>query len=643
MDPFSLSLNLSLSGGPLLSSPTTPDLTHNPDAYRLHQHPGKDQRPYLHPHSSASTPAQSYFVNPYDVVLGIGSGRRPVPPPPPPPAPFPEQGAPTPLQESHESLAVDAWPGRFPSRSLPPPLSTPSRSGHAAVPTSPRRHAVGTSPTSPRPDPLQKYTFAPLGPSPPPFHPMAANMMIRSYSAPAGSVARCPLPPFANLASQLLTARRPFSGTEVPLPDVAANLESILENRRVHEEAQQRYSRETLHQLSRQRKELEARLAIDSPGDRSASVRASDRERGTISTRLIDERRREIAASRASATMGSAPAPGASMGASHAAHTGSDTALYSSCYPSPGSRSGSSSASRSAAGSPSANKLFPRRLHLKGRYASKPPAFKDGDPVHMRPRTQSEKFAGDLYTPAIVRAGKSSGKGEAAGGIGTKEAWCGLCEPHQVAATGNGNSLIGGWLNLRNSSYRYHMIRAHGISPRTYRPFKEPVQTLKRIPGVDGKVAEGAELKGLCHQCNNWITFSQHEATNFWVHAAKCHREVFVDPRDLQNIEVTPTLPRSPPKSHRSRDASGDNKAGQKRKALSVLDDNQGREHKRKRHTRTNTGCQKSEPDVDDEAMLASASGNDDVSAAPRREPAWSISRSGRIIKLRDSHWTHDA
>lgn len=76
------------------------------------------------------------------------------------------------------------------------------------------------------------------------------------------------------------------------------------------------------------------------------------------------------------------------------------------------------------------------------------------NPDALIARSQAEKFPGDLYTPAIVRAGKSSGKGEAAGGIGTKEAWCGLCEPHQTAASGNGNSLIGGWLNLRNSSYR---------------------------------------------------------------------------------------------------------------------------------------------------------------------------------------------
>lgn len=67
---------------------------------------------------------------------------------------------------------------------------------------------------------------------------------------------------------------------------------------------------------------------------------------------------------------------------------------------------------------------------------------------------QAERFRGDLYTPAIVRGGKANGMEGTAGTIGSKEAWCGLCEYSETGADGHGSSVNGGWLNLRNSSYR---------------------------------------------------------------------------------------------------------------------------------------------------------------------------------------------
>lgn len=102
------------------------------------------------------------------------------------------------------------------------------------------------------------------------------------------------------------------------------------------------------------------------------------------------------------------------------------------------------------------NALFPRPDRSLGRQASQPPPFQpDAEAECMRPRFQPAKFEGDLYTPAIVRAGRSSGVGDAAGNNGSKEGWCGLCPPRSESTS----SQIGGWLNLRNSSYRYVSTR----------------------------------------------------------------------------------------------------------------------------------------------------------------------------------------
>ncbi|PWN20383.1 hypothetical protein BCV69DRAFT_277625 [Microstroma glucosiphilum] len=186
----------------------------------------------------------------------------------------------------------------------------------------------------------------------------------------------------------------------------------------------------------------------------------------------------------------------------------------------------------SVAGSSSKNDLFPRRIFGKGRDNSRPPPRRDGEPECMKHRYQPARFAGDLYTPAIVRAGKSAGRGSAAGSAGSKEGWCGLCLPSASTDfdhTGGGDrkkAEIGGWLNLRNSSYRYHLIRQHGISPKTFMPFVEPVETLRRNPLTETRVGEGTELKGQCGTCGKWIIFGLKEATNYYVHAAKCHREV---------------------------------------------------------------------------------------------------------------------
>lgn len=101
------------------------------------------------------------------------------------------------------------------------------------------------------------------------------------------------------------------------------------------------------------------------------------------------------------------------------------------------------------------NSLFPRIQYTLGRERSKPPPWRPAVEAEcMRPRSQCPRFPGDLYTPAMVRAGKSSGQGSAAGDIGSKEGWCGLCPPVESITSASQRNHFGGWLNLRNSSYR---------------------------------------------------------------------------------------------------------------------------------------------------------------------------------------------
>lgn len=138
---------------------------------------------------------------------------------------------------------------------------------------------------------------------------------------------------------------------------------------------------------------------------------------------------------------------------------------------------------------------------------------------------------------------------------------------------------------------------------------------------------------------SNWIVFGTREATNFWVHAAKCHREIFIDPRDLQAMEDDRALGSSPGRGLQI--AGPDSSAPPKRKALATIDENRSRQRKR---TRRSSGSTRNfEVDVDDEEIGYESTALDEPNATSQKEPAWSISRSGRVIKLRDSHWTQDA
>ncbi|CEH12586.1 Protein of unknown function DUF4451 [Ceraceosorus bombacis] len=141
-----------------------------------------------------------------------------------------------------------------------------------------------------------------------------------------------------------------------------------------------------------------------------------------------------------------------------------------------------------------------------------PPPPQDPDNLIMKPRTQEPRFPEDLYTPRWVRAGRKS---VVKADSGTKEGWCGLCtlEGGQGDPAENGGS----WHNLRNSSWRYHMLRVHGIAARSGCPVREPVE-LHSVPELEKK------MRGRCYCCSQWIVFdATFPPTNWYVHAGQCH------------------------------------------------------------------------------------------------------------------------
>lgn len=101
--------------------------------------------------------------------------------------------------------------------------------------------------------------------------------------------------------------------------------------------------------------------------------------------------------------------------------------------------------------------------------SSKPPKLKKGDPFYMTPRANEAKNEFDLYSPSWIRAGTGAGELTHGAEIGSREGWCSLCK--------EGDENFGGWMNLRNSSYRYHLVRQHGINFRTLAPVEPPSQT----------------------------------------------------------------------------------------------------------------------------------------------------------------------
>ncbi|PWN25759.1 hypothetical protein BDZ90DRAFT_61915 [Jaminaea rosea] len=227
--------------------------------------------------------------------------------------------------------------------------------------------------------------------------------------------------------------------------------------------------------------------------------------------------------------------------------------------------------------------------------------------------------------------------------MGSKEAWCGLCLPHQASGYGRGNSLVGGWLNLRNSSYRYHMIRAHGISPKTCLQYQEPLETRRRQQGVDGKVGEGSELKGLCHQCDKWITFGAIEPTN----CSSSPLKVLA----TTNKHNVSSASGSPLKKVKFDTISSQEHAKKHQKHSLLPRKRTASESTQPTHYAGHEGsCSSSRvilatPRGKRPAPNKTAEGDEDAMESKPffsvAEPGWTISSSGRIVKLRDAKWTN--
>ncbi|PWN39577.1 hypothetical protein IE81DRAFT_280732, partial [Ceraceosorus guamensis] len=106
------------------------------------------------------------------------------------------------------------------------------------------------------------------------------------------------------------------------------------------------------------------------------------------------------------------------------------------------------------------------------------------------------RFRGDLYTPAWVRGTGNS-----------REAWCDKCEE-------------GGWMQLKNSQYWYHVRGTHGISPTSGLIFLPPLK-LKCYADAVGTT------EGLCHHCHKWVQICtakrKRDFSGWFKHSAKCH------------------------------------------------------------------------------------------------------------------------
>jgi len=124
---------------------------------------------------------------------------------------------------------------------------------------------------------------------------------------------------------------------------------------------------------------------------------------------------------------------------------------------------------------------------------SRPPPLRKGEPKYLEPREQLPKNDLDFYSPRFVRGGTAR-EANAGASIGSKEGWCSLCKTEDEFPE-RGPYTFGGWLPLRNSTYRYHQTRVHGLNPRTLQPLEAPSQT-RLLKGSSGDA-----LVGQCHAC----------------------------------------------------------------------------------------------------------------------------------------------
>ncbi|KAM0683586.1 hypothetical protein MDAP_001156 [Mitosporidium daphniae] len=97
---------------------------------------------------------------------------------------------------------------------------------------------------------------------------------------------------------------------------------------------------------------------------------------------------------------------------------------------------------------------------------------------------KTPRFSGDLYKPSFVRGSGSEREGR-----------CELCSPPV-------------WLNLKRSTYWYHMNFTHGISSKTGRPYPDPLY-VKASPLHCGAEPEKKQvLEAFCRNCRGWISIT---------------------------------------------------------------------------------------------------------------------------------------
>ncbi|KAH6915163.1 hypothetical protein BKA70DRAFT_1557478 [Coprinopsis sp. MPI-PUGE-AT-0042] len=122
----------------------------------------------------------------------------------------------------------------------------------------------------------------------------------------------------------------------------------------------------------------------------------------------------------------------------------------------------------------------------------------------------------DLYTPRFVKGSGSS-----------KVGLCPICiEPRE---RGGEDKKI--WLAMKVSAFNYHMQYAHGLSPRTGRPFSPPTSFRTVSRTKRDKKERNIIKEGKCHKCMKWFPVEGVKEAEckvpelfWWKHAASCHK-----------------------------------------------------------------------------------------------------------------------
>jgi hypothetical protein len=149
-------------------------------------------------------------------------------------------------------------------------------------------------------------------------------------------------------------------------------------------------------------------------------------------------------------------------------------------------------------------------------YASKTQTFEDPDSILKEicdPKLHfSNRNPRDLYKPLWIR-----GTGR------RREGRCELCNPPI-------------WLNMKKSTYWYHMNFIHGINSKTGRNYQKPEEyrlTLHMLPQKSEYC-----IQGRCHQCNDWILIEtvQNHITDVY---QKSPFLISMDPDSLKDLIKT--------------------------------------------------------------------------------------------------------